>query len=113
MLKRVTGLEYSRNEKDDLVTDSLITLARRRKHFSQLSDGLGVSDVRHTEIHTAEALMPEPSDFGVGMAIEELKRDVSPGIDQNPGELIKIGCRKIRHEIHKLVISIWNKGGIA
>ena len=103
MLKRVTGLEYSRNEKDDLVTDSLITLARRRKHFSQLSDGLGVSDVRHTEIHTAEALMPEPSDSGVGMAIDELKRDISPGIEQNPAELIKTGCRKIRHEIHKLV----------
>jgi len=23
--------------------------------------------------------------------------------------LIKAGCRKIRYEIHKLIISIWNK----
>ena len=68
-----------------------------------------MSDVRHTEIHTAEALVPQPSDFGVVMAIEKQKTDISPGIDQNPAELIKIGRRKIRYEIHKLVISIWNK----
>ena len=43
------------------------------------------------------------------MAIEKQKTDISPGIDQNPAEFIKIGRRKIRYEIHKLVISIWNK----
>jgi hypothetical protein len=69
-----------------------------------------VSDVRHTEIQTTEALVPEPSDFGAGMAIGKLKRDISPCIDKNPAELIKKECRKIRYEIHKLVIFIWNKG---
>jgi len=58
-----------------VVTDSLIILARWKNHFSQLLDGLGVIDFRYTEIHTAEALVPEPSDFGVEMAIENLKRD--------------------------------------
>jgi hypothetical protein len=29
IVRRVTGLEYSRNKKGDLVTDSLIILARR------------------------------------------------------------------------------------
>ena len=53
--------------------------------------------------------MPEPSAFGVEMAIEKLKRHKSPGIDQIPGELIKAGGRKIRSEIHKLINSIWNK----
>ena len=43
------------------------------------------------------------------MAIEKLKRDKSPGIDQIPAELIKAEARTIRHEIHKLLISIWNK----
>jgi hypothetical protein len=33
----------------------------------------------------------------------------SPGIDQIPAELIKAGGRIIRSEIHKLIISIWNK----
>ena len=92
-----------------MVTDSLIILARWRNHFSQLLDGLGVSAVRYTEIHTAEALVPEPSDCGVEVAIENLKRDISPGIDQNRAELIKIGHRAIRYEIHKLIISIWNE----
>jgi hypothetical protein len=41
------------------------------------------------------------------MAIENLKRHKSPGIDQIPAELIKAG--EIRSEIHKLIKSIWNK----
>jgi len=32
----------------------------------------GVSDVRQTEIHTAEPLVPEPSVFEVELAIEKL-----------------------------------------
>jgi hypothetical protein len=43
------------------------------------------------------------------MAIEKLKRHKPPGIDQIPAELIKAGVRIIRSEIHKLIISIWNK----
>ena len=77
--------------------------------ISQLFNVHGFSDVRQTEINTAEPLMSEPSDFGVEMAIEKLKRDISPGTDQNPAELIKTGCRTIRFEIRKLIISIWDK----
>ena len=33
----------------------------------------------------------------------------SPGIDKMPAELIKAGGRTILCEIHKLIISIWNK----
>ena len=44
------------------------------------------------------------------MAIEKLiKNHKSPGIDQIPAEMIKVGGRTIRGEIHKLIISIWNK----
>ena len=40
------------------------------------------------------------------VAIEKLKSNKSPGIDQIPAELIKAGGRTIRHEIQKCVISI-------
>jgi hypothetical protein len=53
--------------------------------------------------------LPEPSAFEVEMAIEKLKRHRSPGTDHIPAELIKAGSRIIRYEIHKLIISIWNK----
>jgi len=43
------------------------------------------------------------------MVLEKPKRHKSPGIDQTPEELIKAGDRTIRSEIHKLIISIWNK----
>jgi hypothetical protein len=69
----------------------------------------GVNDVRQTEVHTAEPLVPEHSAFEVEMAIEELKRHKSPGIDQIPAELFKAGNRIIRSEIHKFIISIWSK----
>jgi hypothetical protein len=69
----------------------------------------GDNNVRQTEIHTAEPLVPEPSVFEVEMAIEKLKRYKSPGIDQIPADLIKAGSSKICSDIHKLINSVWNK----
>ena len=66
-------------------------------------------DVRQEEIHTAEPLVPEPSAFEVELAIEKIKNHKSPGIDQIPAELIKVGGRTIHCAIHKLNISVWNK----
>jgi hypothetical protein len=39
----------------------------------------------------------------------KVKSHKSPGIDQIPAELIKAAGKIIRSEIHKLIISIWNK----
>jgi len=72
-----------------------------RNHFSQLLNVYVVNDVRQTEIHTAEPLVPELSAFEFEMAIEKLKRRKSPGTDQIPSELIKAGGRTICSEIHK------------
>jgi hypothetical protein len=69
----------------------------------------GDNDVKKTEIHTAEPLVPEPSAFEFEMATEKLKSYKSPGVDQIPAELIKAGGSKTCCEIHKLIISIWNK----
>jgi hypothetical protein len=48
-------------------------VARWRNHFSQLLYVYGVNDVRQTEIHTAEPLVPEPIVFDVEIAFEKLK----------------------------------------
>jgi hypothetical protein len=50
-----------KDEKGDLVTDSYSILARWRNRFSQLLNGHGVNNVRQTEIHIAEPLVPELS----------------------------------------------------
>ena len=60
---------------------------------SHLLNVHGVNDVRQTEIHTAEPLVPEPSAFEGELANEKLKRHKSPDIHQIPAELIKSGCR--------------------
>ena len=77
-------------------------------HFPQLLNVHGVNDVRHTEIHTAEPLLPEPSRFEVEMGIETLQGHKSPGIDQISVELIKAGGRTICYVVHKLINSLWN-----
>jgi len=91
-----------------LFADSHGILARWNNHFSQLLNVHRVNDVRQTETHTAEPLVPEPSAFEVELAIEKLKSHKSTGVDQIPSELIKAGGRTIRYEIHK-PISVWNK----
>ena len=84
-------------------------MARWRDFFSQLLNVHGVHDVRQTETHTTEPLVPEASVFEVYLAIEKLKSHKSPGIYEIPAELIKEGGRTIRYQIHKLIFSIWNK----
>jgi len=69
----------------------------------------GVNDVRQSEIHTAEPLVTEPSTFEVDLAIEKLKSHKSRGIDQILAEMVNAGGKTIRCEIHKLIISVWNK----
>jgi hypothetical protein len=60
-------------------------------------------------MHTAEPLVPQSNNFEVELAIEKLRSHRLTDIVQIPAKLIKVGNRKIRHEIHTLIISIWNK----
>jgi hypothetical protein len=98
-----------KDEKGDLVAESHSLLARYRQSFSQLLNVHWVTDVKQTVIHTAEPLVSEPSASDVDLAIEKLKSNKLPDIDQIPAELIKSGGRTIHGEIHKLIISVWNK----
>jgi hypothetical protein len=63
-----------KDKKGDLVADCHRIMAIMRNHFCQLLDVHEVSDVRQTEILTAEPLLPESSACEVGMALEKLKR---------------------------------------
>ena len=95
-----------KDEKGDTVTDCHNILAKWRYHFSQLFNVHGVNEIRQTEIHTAEPLVPEPSAPEFEMAIEKLQRHKSQGNYQIPAELIKARSKIIRSEIHKLINSI-------
>ena len=57
-----------------MVADSYNIVVRWRKYFSQVLNVHWVNDVKQTEIHTAETLVPEPSAFEGEMAIEKLKK---------------------------------------
>jgi len=60
----------AKDDKGDLVADSHSILARWRNYFSNILNVHGVSNVRQTEIHKAEPLVPEPSASDVELAIE-------------------------------------------
>jgi hypothetical protein len=62
-----------KDEKGDTVADSQSILARWRNQL-KLFNINGVNDVRHTELHTAEPLVTEPSAFEVDLAIKKLKQ---------------------------------------
>jgi hypothetical protein len=53
--------------------------------------------------------IPQRSASEVELATEKLKSHRSPGIGQIPAKLIKAEGKTIRCELHKLIISIWNK----
>ena len=97
------------DDKGDMVADSHSVLGRWKKYFSQILNIHEVNDVKQTEIHTAEPLVPEPSASEVELVIEKLKSHKSPDIDQIPGELVKVECKTISCQIHKLIIYIGNK----
>jgi hypothetical protein len=60
-------------------------------------------------MHTAEPLVSEPISFKVQIAIENLKRYKSPGIDQILAELLQAGGNILHSEIQQIINSIWNK----
>jgi len=98
-----------KDDKGDLVADSHSIVARWRNYFSKPFNVDGVKDVGQTEIHTPKPLVPDPSASEVELAINKLKSHKSPGTDQITAELIKVGGRIMRLEIHKLIISTWKK----
>jgi hypothetical protein len=79
-----------KDEKGDLFADFHRILARWRNLFALLLNENGVNDVRQA-VHTAEPLVSEGSAFEVEMAIEKLKRQKSPGIDEIAEEFLKAG----------------------
>ena len=62
-----------KDEKRDLFTDFPIILARWRNYFPQLFNVHVVSDIRQTDIHTAEPLVTERSALEVDMDINKIK----------------------------------------
>jgi hypothetical protein len=78
-----------KDENGDLLADSHNILNRWKNYFSQVVNVYNVSDVRQTEVHTAEPLVPGPSRLEVEIAIATLKKYKSPGSNQILAELIE------------------------
>ncbi|KAJ4449477.1 hypothetical protein ANN_00876 [Periplaneta americana] len=100
-----------KDENGDLLADSPSILNRWKNYFAQL---LNVhrpnrNDRDEIEIQTAEPFIPEPTLPEVEIAIEDLKKYKSPGIDQIPAELIQEGGSALYSEIYKLVLAIWER----
>ena len=74
-LRRVTPYNYlSKDEKGELLADSHTASKRWDKHIRYLLNVHGVNDVRLSEIHAAESLLPETLSFALQMDIEEVEK---------------------------------------
>ncbi|PNE09427.1 Vesicle transport protein GOT1B, partial [Cryptotermes secundus] len=91
--------EYLKDRIDELATNiknkNIRDLYREINDFKRAYQPR-VSDVRQTEIRTAEPLIPDPSPFEVESAIAKLKQYKSTGSDQIPAEFIQAGEYAIR-----------------
>jgi hypothetical protein len=72
-----------KDENGDLLAYSHCILNKWKNYLCQLLNVHGVNDVRQTEIHTAEPLVPEPSYFEVEIATESFKGQVVIKFRQN------------------------------
>jgi hypothetical protein len=79
-----------------------------KEHLSQLLNVHNISDVRQTEVHMAETVVPGASRLEFGIAIAKLKKYKSPVSDQIPAELIQAGGEILQFAIHKHINSVWN-----
>jgi hypothetical protein len=59
-----------KDENGDLFADSHNILNRWKNYFFQLLNAHYVSDVRQTEVHTAEPLVPGPSGLDAGLLLQ-------------------------------------------
>jgi hypothetical protein len=91
------------DQNGSLLADPQNILSRWKHFFNHVRNVQGVYDVRQTDIHTAEPLIPEPSLVGVEVAIGKLKSYKSPGTDQIQAELIKAGGETLCSEIQRLI----------
>jgi hypothetical protein len=75
-----------------------------KNYFSQLLNVHNVSDVRQTEVDTAEPLVPGPSCLEFEIAIAKLKKYKS-----NSHRLIQAEGEILLSAIQKLTNFVWNK----
>jgi hypothetical protein len=92
-----------KDERGNLLADPHKTLNRWKNYLCQLLNVHRAGGVRQSEIHTAKPFVPEPSASEIEVATGKLKRYKSPGVDKIPAELIQVGRKKLRSEIHKLI----------
>jgi hypothetical protein len=97
------------DDNGNLLADIQSVLNKWKSFFNQVLNVHGVHDVRQMDIHTAEPLVPEPRLVEMEIVIGKLKSYKSPGTDQIPAELIKVGGETLSSEIHRLIYSVWNK----
>jgi hypothetical protein len=84
------------DDKGDLIAGSHSILATWRNHFSQLLNIHEVNDVRQTELHTAEPLVPERMRW----LLKSCKDTQITSTDRIPAEY-----RRVCFRIHKLPIT--------
>jgi hypothetical protein len=92
-----------------LLADCYNILNSWKNYACQLFNVHDISDVRQTEMHTAEPVVPGPNSFKAEITIVKLQKCKSLGNDQIVVELIQAGGNTLHSQINTLINCIWNK----
>ena len=101
-----------RRKDGSLVCDKDGVLDRWKEHFNELlNSGVDESlsnDRRTYERDDGKEFEP-PSLDEVAAAINCLKNNKAPGLDNLPAELFKTGCEELTTVLHQLIVRMWNE----
>ena len=61
------------------------------------------------QVHAIDIEIEEPTLDGVKRAIQKLKNNKTPGIDNISAELLKNGGQTLEFQMHRLILKIWRK----
>jgi hypothetical protein len=86
----------------------MICLQIPKTFLNKWKNGHNVIDVRPTEVHTAEPLVPDLTRLEVEIAIAKLNKYKSLSSDQIAAELIQTRGEILLSTIHKLINYTWN-----
>jgi hypothetical protein len=97
------------SENADLLADSYNILNRWKNYFSQLLNVHSVTNVRQTDLHRPEPLVPDSNPYQSDIATAKLKKYKLISSKQISSELIETLSKTLLSMFHKLITSLWNK----
>jgi hypothetical protein len=96
----------------NIIADIKQIKSRWKEYFKDLYNPIEMAGERYhvKDMTEQDEIMAEPPDLQeTNKAIQELKSNMAPGIDNIPAEIYKVGGNILTLQIHELIVKIWEE----